>query len=308
MHLGLCDKIVDGVKEDIACDGRPRQERGPRPAVILSIQDEVGDDDAHADSDHKQDREDEQYETVHIVELVVPKGGEDEVHLDEDAPEGQKPAQWDKYPTLQVPLLLGNLPRNLGDPAGRSEGLREVAADEGAGEDEGARNEDPNEHNHHHGAKRDGGERVVAHGHHVEQQHHQHAQAGEASCGEYHCLDPRRTLALLDIVRRRHVAAHEGRHGVDEQRRRRDRAAADVERARDGERRREVHHEDQLYARADHGAEERVVGRKPEHVPLHLLPPSLLGRVDGVLVVAHPAAHTGGRGAGGRERGRAKPR
>jgi hypothetical protein len=40
--------------------------------------------------------------------LVVPEGGEDEVHLDEDGAKGQQAAHEGDHPRLQVPVLDGD--------------------------------------------------------------------------------------------------------------------------------------------------------------------------------------------------------
>ena len=49
------------------------------PSVVLSIEQEVGADNGDTHSDHHHDQEHQQHETKHIVDLVLPKGGEDEV-------------------------------------------------------------------------------------------------------------------------------------------------------------------------------------------------------------------------------------
>ena len=49
------------------------------PSVILCIEEEVSTDDGDANSDDNQDGEDEQHEAIHIVDLVGPERGENEV-------------------------------------------------------------------------------------------------------------------------------------------------------------------------------------------------------------------------------------
>jgi hypothetical protein len=36
-HLGLGDEVVDSVDEDVARDGRPGEECGPRPSIVLHV-------------------------------------------------------------------------------------------------------------------------------------------------------------------------------------------------------------------------------------------------------------------------------
>ena len=52
------------------------------PSVILCVEQEVGADDGDADSDDGQDHEDQEHEAVHVVDLVSPERGEDEVPVD----------------------------------------------------------------------------------------------------------------------------------------------------------------------------------------------------------------------------------
>ena len=61
-----------------------------------------------------------QHESVDVVYLVGPEGGEDEVHLDEDAAEGEDPTQQDDGQRLHEPFLLGDRPRYRIHPDKRS--------------------------------------------------------------------------------------------------------------------------------------------------------------------------------------------
>ena len=49
------------------------------PSVVLSVEQEVCADDGDANSDNGQDDEDQEHEAVHVVDLVSPERGEDEV-------------------------------------------------------------------------------------------------------------------------------------------------------------------------------------------------------------------------------------
>jgi hypothetical protein len=81
--------------------------------------------------------------------LVVPEGGEDEVHLDEDAPEGQQPAHDRNHGGREVPLLLGDGPRDGLHPARVIWNPAPVAAHHGAQERKGERDERPDEEDNH---------------------------------------------------------------------------------------------------------------------------------------------------------------
>ena len=49
------------------------------PAIVLCIEKEVSADDGDTHSDHYHDEEHQQHEPKHIVNLVLPEGGEDKV-------------------------------------------------------------------------------------------------------------------------------------------------------------------------------------------------------------------------------------
>jgi len=88
----LCaeEEVVYAVHENVDGRGGAGEEGVPVPAVVLRIQQQVRRDDGHARHDDREDEEDGEHEAVHVVELVVPEGGEDEVGLDEDGAEGQQ--------------------------------------------------------------------------------------------------------------------------------------------------------------------------------------------------------------------------
>eukprot|EP00962_Isochrysis_galbana_P007105 scaffold1908_cov104-Isochrysis_galbana.AAC.14 len=117
-HVRLDEEVVEGVGEDVASGGARGEEGGPRPAVVLVVEQEVGDDDGDADSHHGEDAVHEEHEAVHVVELVVPEGGEDKVHLDEDGAEGQHATERDEHGRTRVPSLVGDSPRDGVDAAG----------------------------------------------------------------------------------------------------------------------------------------------------------------------------------------------
>ena len=55
-----------------------------RPAIVFGVEEKVHGDNGDAHSDHHEDDENEEHEAIHVVDLVRPERGEDEVHLYED--------------------------------------------------------------------------------------------------------------------------------------------------------------------------------------------------------------------------------
>mmetsp|Transcript_25720 Transcript_25720/g.41104 ORF Transcript_25720/g.41104 Transcript_25720/m.41104 type:complete len:244 (-) Transcript_25720:1218-1949(-) len=167
-HLGLKGEVVDGVDVDVAANGRRRGVRSPVPVVVLGVEEEVRAHDGNAQRDDDKNQKDEEEKAVHVVHLVVPDGGEDEVCLDEDGAEGQQAAHDGDHDGTKVPLPLGNRAGNGLDPARVIRNPVPVPADDSAEQHERERDKRPHEEHHHHGAERNGGEGVVADGNGVE--------------------------------------------------------------------------------------------------------------------------------------------
>lgn len=58
--------------------------------IVLSIQQEISTHNSDTYGDYYEDDKHQQHETIDVVHLVVPEGSEYEVHLNEDAAEGEK--------------------------------------------------------------------------------------------------------------------------------------------------------------------------------------------------------------------------
>lgn len=112
IHFGFEEVVVGGVDVNVARGGGGGEEGGPVPAVVFSVEEEVSGYDSHADNDHKQQQHHKQHEPVHVVDLVRPERGEDEVHFNEDGAEGENTSQGHDHPWLHEPLLLGYGPRH----------------------------------------------------------------------------------------------------------------------------------------------------------------------------------------------------
>mmetsp|Transcript_21215 Transcript_21215/g.47843 ORF Transcript_21215/g.47843 Transcript_21215/m.47843 type:complete len:395 (-) Transcript_21215:737-1921(-) len=275
IHFCLGHEEVDRIEEDISCNRGGGPENSPRPPVVFRVEEEVGDDDADTGCDDQHDGENQQDESVDVVELIVPERGEDEIHLDEDAPEGEQAAQRDEDREVQVPPLVWDLPGDQRDPRRRLVRPREVPAYDRPEEHEGEGDEQPDEEEDEHRAEGDRGKRAVGYGDKVQRQRHEHAEAAVAAGSEHHRLDPRISFAL-HVKLPAHVPSSEGGERVHYHSRGRHCSSADVERANDRQDGRAVDHQDQLNSRPYEPAEEGIVRRKAEHVPLHLLPTRVL--------------------------------
>ena len=89
-HLGLDMIVIDRVQIYINGSGCSWEEWSPLPVVVLSIQQEIRSNNCHTHSDYDQNQKDKQHEAVNIVHLVVPKGSEDKIHLNENTSEGKQ--------------------------------------------------------------------------------------------------------------------------------------------------------------------------------------------------------------------------
>mmetsp|Transcript_3072 Transcript_3072/g.10278 ORF Transcript_3072/g.10278 Transcript_3072/m.10278 type:complete len:465 (+) Transcript_3072:20-1414(+) len=274
-HLRLDDKVVERVEEDVAGGGGGGGEGDPRPAVVLVVEQEVRDDDGDADGDDGEDEVDEQHEAVDVVKLVVPEGGEDKVHLDEDGAEREHPAQRDEHRRPRVPPLVRYQPRDRVDAARCVGATRPVPPEDGAEGAERDSGEEPDGDDGGERAEPDRAERAVRRRDGVEQQRGGGAGGGEEGGGVAEGADPA-GAARGSVEAARDIAGDEGRACVADEEGEEDGAAAHVQ---VGRRRKENHHEDhhrQLRAGADERREERQVRGRPEHVSMHLLPARLV--------------------------------
>ncbi len=71
--LCLEEIVVERVHVNVNGDGGARGEASPLPSVVLGVQQEIGGHNGDADGHHDQNREHEQHETVHVVDLVGPE-------------------------------------------------------------------------------------------------------------------------------------------------------------------------------------------------------------------------------------------
>mmetsp|Transcript_39194 Transcript_39194/g.116592 ORF Transcript_39194/g.116592 Transcript_39194/m.116592 type:complete len:252 (+) Transcript_39194:187-942(+) len=144
-HLRLEHKVVQRKQEHVERRRRAHPKRHPLPVVVFRVQEEVGADDRHTSRHGHQNDDHQQHEAIHIVDLVPPEAGEDEVHLDEDGAKWQQPARQCDGPWLEVPLSLGDGRRDALDAA-RPVGQRvPVAAEDGADEAQREGDEEPQE-------------------------------------------------------------------------------------------------------------------------------------------------------------------
>mmetsp|Transcript_6973 Transcript_6973/g.17839 ORF Transcript_6973/g.17839 Transcript_6973/m.17839 type:complete len:442 (-) Transcript_6973:471-1796(-) len=282
-HFGLEEEVVDRVDEDVHRSARAREERRPRPPIVLVVEQEVGDDDRYADCYDREDHKHEQQEAIHVVELVVPERGEDEVHLDEDGAERQNAAKEHENRRLREPLLFGHQARDRVHAARVVSHAAPVAAEDRANHRERDAHKQPEQKRHHDRAERDRAHRAVCNGDHVEDCHRQDHDDGEERGGVQKHTRPL-PASKLHVQGPRGVAAHERCEEVARDARRHHRASAGVQR----EQRRSQDHEKrkscELCAAADQRRKEHRLRWHTEHVAVDLLPAGLVQ--VGVEVVA----------------------
>lgn len=190
VHLCFKEIVVEGVQVDIARCGRPRQETCPLPSVVLGVQQKVGAHNGHAHGHNGQDQEDQQHEAVHVVDLVRPEGGEDEVHFDEDGAKGQDAPEHDDDRGLHEPLLLGDGPGHSVDAAGVVGLARQVAAQHGTHQRQGQDDEQADACHRHHGSERDGPRRMVVYSDEVDDERSPAHQGWQHEGAHEHLFDP----------------------------------------------------------------------------------------------------------------------
>lgn len=77
--LGFEEEIIERIDVDVDRRGSRRHEAGPLPSVVFGVEQKVCAYDCHAHGHDDQNQEHQQHETVHVVDLVRPERGEDEV-------------------------------------------------------------------------------------------------------------------------------------------------------------------------------------------------------------------------------------
>jgi len=90
MHISLEHKEINTVQKYVSSDTCTRTNRDPLPEIILRIEAKVDDNNrghTHDDNHYSVDSEEK---SVDMVDLVVPKGREYVVELDEDGTEGKE--------------------------------------------------------------------------------------------------------------------------------------------------------------------------------------------------------------------------
>lgn len=58
--------------------------------VVLGIQQEIRAHNCHTNGDDDENNKYKKHKTIDIVNLVVPEGSEDKIHLNKNAPKGKK--------------------------------------------------------------------------------------------------------------------------------------------------------------------------------------------------------------------------
>lgn len=158
--------------------------------MIFRVQKKVGVHNGHTAGHHREDEEDQEHEAVHVVDLVLPEGGEHKVHLNEDGPKGEDPPEEDDHQGVRVPLFLRDLPGDGVHPAGEIWLPTPVFSDDGAQEGQRVDQEEPNGDDGHEGAKVDGPGARVVEGHDIVQDGHNGNNGGPQEDRHHHVPDP----------------------------------------------------------------------------------------------------------------------
>ena len=183
--------------------------------MVLRVKEEVGVDDRDAGGDSNKDEEDQKHEAVHIVDLVRPEGGEDEVHLDEDRAKWKNTADENDCDGLRIPRLLWNLPGDRVDAAGEVGLALPVPPDHGPEEGQGKDEEEPDGDDGNQGAKVDGPGAGVGDGNNVVENGNYGDHSGPEDGGGDHGPDP--VLATVPrVVTSREEARDNSSEGVNE--------------------------------------------------------------------------------------------
>lgn len=110
----LCfkEEIVERINVHIDGGRCGRQKTGPLPPIVFSVQQEISTNNCHTNGDNHQNDEDQQHESVHIVDFIGPERRENEIHFDKYRSEWQDTAQQYDDGRFHEPFLLGNWSRH----------------------------------------------------------------------------------------------------------------------------------------------------------------------------------------------------
>mmetsp|Transcript_17587 Transcript_17587/g.51091 ORF Transcript_17587/g.51091 Transcript_17587/m.51091 type:complete len:496 (+) Transcript_17587:327-1814(+) len=289
-HLGA--QVDEGVAEEVDRRGPGGEVAAPPPVVVLGAELEVAHDDGDLRAGDHQDHEHEEEEAEDVVELVEPDGGEDEEELDEDRAEGQDAAHEHAEGRGHVPGLLRHLPRDLVGARGvLDDGL--LVPEVGAYEGERYRDAEPHAEQCEEGAKGHGAGALLPPDEEVKDEADEAHDAREhEGCLERVALPVGAAKHLVET--RRHVARGDTHEHIEQEHGGHQPTA--VRWAQEAEQREDHGHEghpEDLRAGPNVHRQEAKIGRGPEDVAVHQLPPGLLRRVFlglGVVVPAQVAA------------------
>ena len=85
MHERNVIKVIDWIQKHIESSWRWSDKCEPPPAMVLSIEQEIDEQDTHAAAHENDIDKDESEEPKHVVILIVPKGREQKVKLDKNS-------------------------------------------------------------------------------------------------------------------------------------------------------------------------------------------------------------------------------
>lgn len=112
--------------------------------MILRVEKEIGAYNGHACTDNEQDNENQQHETIDIVNLVRPKRGEDKVHFDKNGSKWENTTHSNDNHRFSIPHLVRDGAWNRIDPAWEISLATPVATNDSTKQCQWEAQEDPN--------------------------------------------------------------------------------------------------------------------------------------------------------------------
>ena len=210
-----------------------------------------------------------------MVVFVMPKGSEDEIHLDKDGSERQDAAQKDVDPATEIPGARRDLAREFADAAWVVWRAVPVLAQKGAKEGERERDEGPDEKEDKNGIERNVGERGVGEGDNVEDNAYGEDETRKQRSRQDHILDPV-FASIARIVSAAAITCDKGSKSVANDKGRDGSAAIAIISADHGKEENKEDEQNELMASANQGREGDEIRGRAKDFAVDLLPTRLV--------------------------------
>mmetsp|Transcript_8546 Transcript_8546/g.14988 ORF Transcript_8546/g.14988 Transcript_8546/m.14988 type:complete len:255 (+) Transcript_8546:111-875(+) len=106
MHTRLEDKVVNGVKEDVQCRRSARVECRPLPKVVFRVEAEVHHNDGGHAHHQTKDGIHPEKESIDMIKLVIPQGGQNVIKFNEDGSKREKPRKGNEVGRNTIPRSI----------------------------------------------------------------------------------------------------------------------------------------------------------------------------------------------------------